>query len=233
MSTDPARASLYRLMAWFSPAFPVGAYSYSHGLEFAVEEGLVHDPCSLQDWVRSVVTAGAGRVDAGLICAAFAAAAAHELEAVEHVLAWGQALRPSAELGLESSGQGRAFLDTVCATWPHPDLERWQALAREQERSVVYPVAVALTGAAHGIELPTLLQAYLQSVAANLVSAGVRLVPLGQTDGQRTMAALEATTLAAARAALDRPWEDIGGSALVVDWASMRHETQYTRLFRS
>jgi urease accessory protein len=98
---------------------------------------------------------------------------------------------------------------------------------------VAYPVAVAVAAAGHGVPLVPALHAFLHAATANLISAGVRLIPLGQTDGQRLVAALEGVIAATAARALQCPLDEIGGAAFRADLASMRHETQYTRLFRS
>jgi urease accessory protein len=137
---------------------------------------------------------------------------------------------PSKERHLETMGQGRAFLETTRAAWPAPALDRLYALAQD---AIALPVAVGVACAGHGVPLVPALHAYLHGFAANLVSAGVRLVPLGQTDGQRVLAALEEVVAATAQRALLTALDDLGGAALRADLASMRHETQYTRLFRS
>jgi len=229
MTTD--EATIYRLMTWLSPAYPIGAFSYSHGLEFAVEERLVADRESLFDWVAAAVESGAGRIDGAIFAAAWRAAARGEAEALQEIAALAAAWRGSAETALESEAQGAAFLATTRAAWPHPLLDR---LAAERAGEAV-PLAVAAGAAcgSHGVSLEVALVAYLQSFAANLVSAGVRLVPLGQSDGQRTIAALEPVIARAARAAATAALDDIGSAAPMIDWCSMRHELQYTRLFRS
>lgn len=229
MTTD--EATIYRLMTWLSPAYPIGAFSYSHGLEFAVEERLVANRESLFDWVAAAVESGAGRIDGAIFAAAWRAAARGEAEALQEIAALAAAWRGSAETALESEAQGAAFLATTRAAWPHPLLDR---LAAERAGEAV-PLAVAAGAAcgSHGVSLEVALVAYLQSFAANLVSAGVRLVPLGQSDGQRTIAALEPVIARAARAAATAALDDIGSAAPMIDWCSMRHELQYTRLFRS
>jgi len=131
---------------------------------------------------------------------------------------------------LETTAQGRAFLDAARAAWPVPALERVLAVC---DGSVVLPVAVAAASAGHGIALVPALHAYLQAVIANLISAGVRLVPLGQTEGQHVLAALEPVVATTAKCALATALDDVGGAAFRADLASMRHETQHTRLFRS
>jgi urease accessory protein len=149
------------------------------------------------------------------------------------VAARAEAHRGTAELALEARAQGEAFLATCRAAWPHPFLDRWAEALDAAERKPAYAVAVGVATALADVPLGAALTAYLHAVAANLVSAGVRLVPLGQTDGQRCLAALEAVVRDAVAAALVRGPEDFGASALALDLLSMAHETQYTRLFRS
>jgi len=224
-------AAIYRLMTWLSPAYPVGAFSYSHGLELAVEEGLVGDRESLLSWATAAVEAGAGRIDGALFAAAWRAASRLEAETLQEIATLATAWRGTAETALESEAQGEAFLATTRTAWPHPFLDR---LAAERGRGAVsLAVAVGAACGCHGVALEAALVAYLQCFAANLVSAGVRLIPLGQTDGQRTIAALEPVISRAARAAAAASLEEIGTAAPVLDWCSMRHELQYTRLFRS
>jgi urease accessory protein len=222
-------ASLYRLMAWLSPAYPTGGFSYSHGLEYAIEAGLVSDAQTLQAWVATVVEKGAGWVDSLLLAAAWRAAAADDSVRLIALAELAAAWRGSAEMAMESETQGRAFLATTAAAWPHPLLER---LGAELD-AVPLALAVGAAAAAHAISLELTIQGCLQAMASNLVSAGMRLIPLGQTDGQRIMAALGPAIGAIAGRALGTKLEDAGTSALMIDWCSMCHETQYTRLFRS
>lgn len=230
MITD---AGLYKLMTWLSPSFPVGAFAYSHGLEYAVEQGAVRDGETLTEWVEGIVRFGGGRVDAALFRAAHEAASNADWHRLDAVAERADAQRGSAETALESRAQGRAFLTTLMAVWPDARLVRWHDRLAAADREPAYCVAVALAAALAEVPVVPAMGAYLQAFAANLVSAGVRLVPLGQTDGQRAMAALEPTVLSAVQAALRRPADDFGSAALTVDWMSMQHETQYTRLFRS
>jgi urease accessory protein len=224
-----ADTGLLRLLTWLSPSFPVGGFSYSHGLELAVEAGLVRDRRHLADWLGTVLSHGAGRVDATLLASAWRATCADDGVALAAATEWAAAMRGTAETALESAAQGRAFLDTVRQVWPDPWLEK----RAEMLALGGYAVAVGVAAARAGVPLEPTLVGYLHAFAANLVSAAVRLVPLGQTDGQRALAALEPVILAAAAAAIERPLAEIGSATPMVEWASMRHETQYTRLFRS
>jgi urease accessory protein len=222
--------ALYRLLAWLSPSYPVGAYSYSHGIETAVAEGLVGDADALTEWIGAILEHGAGQSDAILLAHSHRAAAALDGPALGEVAEVGAALKPSFELARETTAQGEAFLSVTRAVWPCPALE----LLRERwPGPVVYPVAVGAAAGGHGIPLDQALPTYLQAFAANLVSAGVRLIPLGQTEGQRALAALAPAVYAAAEGADGQGLEDIGTAASLAEWCSMRHEEQYTRLFRS
>ena len=222
--------SLLRLQAWLSPGFPVGAFAYSHGIETAVEANKIYDPDSLLSWINSVLEFGTGRADAILFCAAWRATHSNDMAALYGVAERAAALRSTAELGQETTAQGRAFSQTIAAAWPQ---DATTGLLEDWHGPVAYPVAVATASAGHGLGLNDSLCAYLHAFTANLVSAGVRLIPLGQTDGQRTVAALEDPILALAAVAPDLPLSDAGSATWMVDWCSMKHETQRTRLFRS
>jgi urease accessory protein len=223
-------AALYRLMAWLSPAYPVGAFSYSGGLEWAVEAGDVRDAESLQHWLAVVIGAGGGFCDAVFLVHAHEAVTSGDDAALRAIAELAAAYTPSKERHLETTAQGRAFLEATRAAWPCAALDRLLAV---WDGPMAYPVAVGVAAAGHGIAVEPCVAAFLQAVAANLVSAGVRLVPLGQTAGQRVLAALEDGITATARRALATPLDEVGGAAFRADLATMRHETQYTRLFRS
>jgi urease accessory protein len=217
-------------MAWLSPAFPVGAFSYSSGLEWAVEAGDIHDAATLRRWLTVMILEGGVFCDAALLANAWRASATGDDAVLRTTAELAAALCPTRERHLETTSQGRAFIAASRAAWPCAALDR---LAAAWDGAVAYPVAVAVTAAGHGVPLVPALHAYLHAAAANLISAGVRLIPLGQTDGQRVLAALEPVIAGAAERALATPLDDIGGAAFRADLASMRHETQYTRLFRS
>ncbi|MHA1598266.1 MAG: urease accessory protein UreF [Alphaproteobacteria bacterium] len=225
--------NLVKLQTWLSPNFPVGAFAFSHALEYAVETGDVHDCETLTRWVGGILTFGAGRIDASLFRAAYEAVMDDDAARLTGVVARADAQRGSSEMALESAAQGRAFIDTLLKVWPQPRLLGWRDELARAGREPAYAVALGVAIALADMPLRPSLVAYLNAFAANLVSAVVRLVPLGQTDGQRAVLALEETVVAAANAAIARVPDDLGGAALVVDWMSIKHETQYTRLFRS
>jgi urease accessory protein len=220
---------LYRLLAWLSPAFPTGAFSYSHGLEAAAAGGIVQDRDTLEAWINAIITQGGGRIDAAILCDAYSAATTGDLAALGAANRRGLAYRGTAELALESAQQGAAFLATSRAAWPERFLAAWD----DNSAGVCYAAAFGAAAARAGIALADALLGYLETFAANLVSAGIRLGLVGQTDGQRILAALEPAIAASATAAIGRGAEDFGSVGFAVDLASMAHETQYTRLFRS
>lgn len=210
--------ALVKLATWLSPAYPVGAYTYSHGLERAIEDGAVSDRGSLREWIEDLLRHGAGRTDATLLSHAW------RDPTDEGVAELAAALQPSAERALETNQQGAAFVATTAQAWPAEGLNAEPA---------PYPVAVGRAARAHDAPLKEAATLYLHAFAANLVSAGVRLIPLGQTDGQRVVADLAPICEAVAAEATEAPLEAIGGAAMLSDIASMRHETQRTRLYRS
>jgi urease accessory protein len=289
-----ADAALYRLLTWLSPGFPVGAFSYSHALEAAVEAGKVHDRATLVAWLDALLGRGAARSDAILLAETWRAVDRGDRAAFTEIAELAAALRPSRELALETTAQGEAFIKVIRAAWghlapsiqaivqprdaplslgrgvqqsgrrdmsdmgegaPHPGQRgcadsEWHPSPQGEGRNVrwhrpitidawlgeaivTYPVAVGLVAAASGVACRDTVIAYLQAFVANIVSATVRLVPLGQTDGQAAIATLETAVLRCADRVLDASLDDIGGATPIVDILSMRHETQYTRLFRS
>ena len=230
MADDLQPAALYRLMAWLSPAFPVGAFSYSSGIEWAVEANDIKDAETLKSWLGVMLAEGGGFCDAVLFVHTHRAAASRDDKTLREVAELAAAFAPSKERHLETTAQGNAFVEATRAAWACAAIER---LKTTWDGPVAYPVAVAVASAGHNIALEPALAAYLQAVAANWVSAGVRLIPLGQSDGQRVLAGLEPAVTATVQRALSAKLDDLGSSAFRADLASARHETQYTRLFRS
>ena len=229
---DAGEAALLLLQAWLSPAFPVGGYSYSHGLEYAVEAGSLPDRASLQNWIEGILLFGAGRSDALLIRETHRAVAAQEFARCEEIADFAAAFRGTSELALEASAQGAAFLRALLAGWPEyavmAPLQGWMAGKRP-----VYAVAFGAATAVAGIEERQAIVTYLHAFCSNLVSAALRLMPIGQSDGLACLANLSRALPSMVDALELVPFDDIGSAALMVDVCSMRHETQYTRLFRS
>lgn len=224
---EPAPDALLRLLSWLSPAFPVGAFAYSHGIEAALDAGLIRSAADLEGWIGAIITHGAGFADAVFLCHAWRAAACGDGEALSAVSASAAAYRGSAEAALESSAQGRAFLNALAAGWP--DL----ALHGEAGTEPAYAYVVGAAAGLSGIALPDTARAFLHAFATNLISAGVRLIPLGQREGVRILAALAPVTARAAKAALATDLDELGTATLRVDLTMARHETQHVRLFRS
>ena len=223
-------AALYRLMTWLSPAYPVGAFSYSSGLEWAVEAGDISDGETLRHWLEAMLSQGAGLSDGIFFSAAHRAVTGGDDPALIGTAELAAALVPTRERYLETTTLGRAFIEVTRAAWPCPALTRLREL---WPGPVAYPVAVGTACAGHAIALAPALHAFLTAVMANWVSAGMRLIPLGHTDGQRVLKALEPQVARTAQRALAAQLDDVGSATFRADLASIRHETQYTRLFRS
>lgn len=223
-------AALYRLMTWLSPSFPVGAFSYSSGLEWAIEAGDIVDAMSLRDWLAAMLTDGSGFCDAVFLSQAHRAASVGDETGLREASELAAAFVPSRERQLETLAQGRAFIDIARAAWNADRLDRLVACSGS---TIAYPIAVGLVSAAHAIALSLTLHAFLHALTSNWISAGARLVPLGQTDSQHVLAALESVVEATAARALAASLDDLGSATFRADLASLRHETQYTRLFRS
>jgi urease accessory protein len=222
--------ALYRLMIWLSPAYPVGAFAYSSGIEWAVEAGDITDAATLRGWLESMLTAGAGINDGILFAHMHRAMTSGDDASAAEIAELAAAFVASRERYEETTKLGRAFVDVTQAAWP------CRALVRLQEiwtGAITYPIAVGAACAGHAVPLAPALHALLTAVISNWISAGVRLVPLGHTDSQRLLQMLEpvvaATALRAAAATLD----DLGSATFRADLAGIKHETQYTRLFRS
>jgi len=173
---------------------------------------------------------GSGFCDGVFLAHAHRAAASRDKNALRDIAELSAALVPSRERQLESTAQGRAFIEIARAAWNCAGLDEMIAAC---DGAIVYPVAVGVVSAAHAIPLPATMHAFLHAVTSNWISAGARLVPLGQTDSQRVLAQLEPVVAATARRALDASFDDLGSATFRADLASLRHETQYTRLFRS
>ncbi len=237
--TDPT-ADLLTLQVWLSPAFPVGGFTYSHGLEWAIEAGDVTSAASLEAWLGDVLLHGAGRSDAIFLAVAHAAVAAGDLARLAEVIELAAAFQPSKERRLEATAQGAAFVRAVADTWddggfadlvgriaPHFPKPSFEAVPW------THAVAVGVAAGVAGIAVEATIPAYVQAFAANVISAGVRAIPLGQSDGLRVLRRLAPVVRRIAIEAATARLDEVGGAAILADIASMKHETQYTRLFRS
>jgi urease accessory protein len=225
-----SEAALLRLMTWLSPAYPVGAFSYSGGIEWAVEAGDITDVASLQDWLALMLTEGAGRNDAIFFSVTHRAVTRGDDAALVEIAALAAALTASRERHLETTTLGQAFVEVTRAAWPCDALTKLKQL---WSGPIAYPVAVATACAGHAIALPPALHAFLTALVSNWISAGMRLIPLGHTDGQRLIAALAPAVTVTAASASAATLDDLGSATFRADLAGIKHETQYTRLFRS
>jgi urease accessory protein len=228
-----ASLAVLRLQSWLSPSFPTGAYSYSHGLEWAVAAGYIHDRATLVDWLEADLCHGSGRNEAIFFSEAWRYTSNDDRAKLCMISELAAAFRGTAEFALESSQQASACLATLRRVWPDEILEWLAQMLRERDIRPAMAVVLAVRVARERVPAGMALAAFLQSYSANLVNAGVRLIPLGQTDGQLAVAGLEAAVLLASTAALQSGVAELGSAAFMVDLASMAHETQYTRLFRS
>lgn len=209
--TDP----LLTLAQWMSPAFPVGAFAYSHGLEQVIADGIVSDADNLAPWLTDIIETGGGQSDVVLL------AAAYNADDPWHVDATARALCPSAERLLETDLQGLAFCKTVRSVWNIPF------------EGLTYPVAVGAAARAMELPLEKAAPLYLHALVSNLVSAAIRLIPLGQTEGQRVLLQLTPLIEETAQAAIKTPLDRIGSASFAADVASMKHETLQPRIFRT
>ena len=225
--------ALLRLQSWLSPAFPIGSYSYSHGLEWAVEAGDVYDQKSLVDWLGADLRHGSGRNDAIFFRAAWRCTVEDDRAKLLEIAELAAAFRGTSEFVLEASQQATSCLGMLRQVWPDLAIDWLSEILRERWIQPSLSVVLGVRSAREGIPASLALPAFLQSYVANLITAGVRLIPLGQTDGQLAIAELEESVLAASSHAEDDTIDDLGSAALMVDLASAAHETQYTRLFRS
>ena len=213
---DPA--AILKLSQWFSPAYPVGAYAYSHGLEWAISTGEVSNAAQLAHWLRDILYAGSGRNDAILLAHAFRARSDKELAELAELAS---ALAPALERQLETQAQGQAFCRVTNLVWSGelPDM--------------AYPVAVGAAARQHDLPLEPTIALYLQAFVSSLVSVAVRFIPLGQTEGQIIVAELSDAIETVGEQALGASLDDLGGCVFRADMASMHHETLTTRIFRS
>jgi len=216
------QTTLLRLMAWLSPAFPVGSFSYSHGLETAVDCGLVADAAGLKDWLEDLLAHGSIWNDAVLFAEAHRRAVSGG--DIAELAELGEALAGSQERHLETTLQGGAFV-TGTTAWPHAD--------GHLPARCPYPIAVGATVAAHHIDLPQALAAYLQSFVSNQLQVAIRLSVIGQTAAMKLLAMLEPMIAETARRAASSSLDDLGSATVMAEIAAMRHEAQTTRLFRS
>ncbi len=202
------------LQSWFSPAFPIGAFSYSHGLETAIQDGLITDEVSLQSWISTLLLYGSGRNDGIFIKETYKGA--------EGTNALCLALCASKERWQETVELGQAFGRVVNTSY-QTDLPD----------GLAYPVAVGLAAQTMGLDLTLTLQAYLQAFATNLISVGVRAIPIGQQAGQLCLVRLFPVVEEVIRQVAEASLNQVGGAALLSDLISIKHEHSIPRIYRT
>ena len=227
---QPNVAAERLLFVWLSPSFPVGAFAYSQGLEMAVERGFVTSRATLQDWLAALIAHGSLHNDLLLLAAAHRCTTARDATALQAANALACALQPSAERYLEATQQGGSFLSAIAGAWSNSAFAEARAWL---EGAVSYPIAVGIAAAAHGISAAATADAYAFAWVSTLTSAAIRLSVVGQSDAQSVIAALAQPLTDAGLRATTQTLDDIGGAAFSADLASLEHETQYSRLFRS
>ena len=222
---------LSTLMAWFSPGFPVGGFAYSHGLETAIESGIVDDKSSLMEWLKGALFFGSPNNDALILKEIYEATIKRDCVSLKNVSNLALTLNVASELTDESIVQGNAFWRVIRSAWPHNDFSSLQK--HLPKNKIVYPVAVAIAAAKHDIPILESLLAYLQAFVMNGVSAGIRLGLIGQTDGQIIIEELQSSIFQSANRSIVSSIDQLGTATLMIDLMSIKHETQTTRLFRS
>lgn len=228
--TSQAHSAL-PLFAWLSPSFPVGSFAFSHGMEWAVHRGDVRDLETTAAWIGALLNHGSLRNDTVLASCAWLAVRSEDAEGLRDAAELGLALAGCRERHLETSAQGTAFVTALKTAWMTPKIA-W-ALEALRTEEIAYPVALAIGGAGHGIDRHPLLEAFALALVQNLVSAAIRLSVIGQSDGQRAIASLMPSARRLAAEAEAATLDNLGGAAFHSDIAAIKHETQYTRLFRS
>ena len=234
MTTAIEAGQLLLLLNWMSPAFPIGSFAYSHGLEWAIEEGQVTSAAGLKSWIEDIIIRGSGWNDAVLFARVWQDNAG---ELNELALA----LSSSKERYLETTQLGAAF-EIAASFFPFPPPLAGEVArhapegglaARGGGKVCAYPIAAGLACKAMGIDKSLALLSFLQGFSNALVSVAVRLVPLGQTAGLETIRGLMPVIIATATRAATASLDDLGSAAIAADIASMKHETQYSRVFRT
>lgn len=241
MAMPMAETALYDLMSWMSPAWPIGAFAHSSGLEWAVEAGHVTTRASTAEWIAAMIDHGSIRNDTVLFVHAWRAADAGDAARLHEVAELAAASQTGFERRLEATAQGAAFRRIALSSIETAAIGKEPSFAALlspiDDEDLAYPVVAAAIFAAQGIPLAQALTAWLHGAASNLVSAAQRLVPLGQTDGQRVLRDLRAAIFAAVESAValphGDPFDQLRGCTLVAELGCMAHETQYTRLFRT
>lgn len=201
------------LFSWFSPNFPIGSFNFSHGLEAAVEMKFIHDSFTLENWISNLITDGSGKTDVILLSNAYRGKNINELAL---------ALCPSKERWIESIKLGKSFSKNIRDNWSY-----------NIEDELAFPVALGKAGSFFSIPLDQLLIIFLQSFASNLITFGIKHIPLGQSAGQKILINLIPVIQAQSMKYKNYDITDIGSSAFISDLASMYHENLKNRIYQT
>ena len=224
MITDLA---LLRLLHWVSPSLPIGSFTYSQGIEWAVETGWIRTPADLQDWLASQLHSSMIYVDLPILQRLYHAVQTQDVAALEYWIHTLNACRETSELLLEEKNRGRALTDLLIAL-EIPNAAAWKPLLAQSQAA-----AFALAAVHSDIPLTQAAYGYVWSWLENLVLSAVKIIPLGQTQGQKILHGMTALLPDAVAHGLQVSDAEMGASSPALAIASSRHETQYTRLFRS
>ncbi len=220
--------ALLTLLQLTSPALPVGAYSYSEGLETLVDQGLIKSAADLQTWLIESLATGSIRIEAATLIRAHRAWTQGDQQNLIYWNHWLSATRETAELQQQNWQMGRSLLKLLQDLYPQSDWSGW-SMKENWNMVIVFALAAGLAD----IDEYTAVLGYLHSWASNLVSAGVKLIPLGQTAGQKLVLQLAEPIKINADRSLTLPDDQLFSCSWGLAIASMTHETQYSRLFRS
>jgi len=222
--------NMYYLLTWFSPSFPIGAYAYSHGLEYAIESKTVKNTSDLFDWISDFLNYGTCYNDGIIISNAYDAVLKNNITELEKISLIAKAFKPTKEISLESYQQGISFADAVSKSL---NSKKFDKLIKILNKNISYVIAVACAGGVCNINKLDLVNAYFHAFISNLISAALRLMSIGQTESQILILKFKKEVELLTNKILLNSLDGIGSSVFVGDWSSARHEKQYSRLFRS
>ena len=223
-------SDLQTVLTWFSPSYPIGSYAYSHGLEYAVEEGLVKDPQTLLGWIRDLLFFGTGYNDSIIINSIYDSVANDNCVEFDYISQIANAIKPTKEIALESYQQGVSFKNILMDVYSNSNLTFY---LNRLDDCITYPSVVGVAGGIFEVEKKLLLHSYLHAFTSNILSAALRIMPIGQTEIQKIIFQMKGNVEEMTNKSLGLSLSDLGSSVFISDWASSKHQNQYTRLFRS
>ena len=215
--------NILKLLTWNNQAFPIGSYSFSSGLEYAVESNLITTGYELQSWLKNLLNFGSIQTDAILLVEAWKLMKKKKNRNLIELNNFAISLNQSYEKYIENYEQGKSFIKITSDAWNH----------KFQSKNLTFPLAYASSAYQENIKLEDTLISYLHANLCNLLSAGIKLIPLGQTEGQRIQIKLNLYIEEEYKIILKKDMNDIGNCGWVNDIVSMQHENQFTRIFRT